>query len=73
MMVVGGTTYSRDVSETNDQCVDGCALIATYDKWNDRYIMRYVYKNMRGVLDMSSSDIRDTTFILFRRMDERSA
>lgn len=29
--------------------------------------MKYVYKNMRGVLDIQSSDLRGTAFILFYR------
>jgi len=71
IMVVGGHTYSDyAMPEKIDACQSGCGLVATYDKFTNTYVSRYVYENMEKILDLQSSDLRGTTFILFSRRTE---
>jgi hypothetical protein len=66
-MLIGGTTYSRDITETNDECVAGCALVAVWRKDNNSWFSRYVYTNMRGVLSVKTNFNTKKSVILFSR------
>lgn len=65
VILVGGTTYSRDITETNDECVAGCAIVAGWKKNNNSWLGRYVYTNMRGVLSVKSNNLIKKSVVLF--------
>ena len=55
LMVIGATTWSRDITETLDECaLDGCAVVGVYKKTTNVWLdgARQVYTNMRGVLSV---------------------
>lgn len=66
VILVGGTTYSRDITETNDECVAGCAIVAGWKKNTNSWLGRYVYTNMRGVLAVKSNNATKKSVILFK-------
>ena len=67
LMIMGGTTKSRDLTETIDECVDGCAVVGIYDKLTNRWKSRYLYSNMRGILQVQSDMSTRLTALLFHR------
>ena len=76
---MGGTTYSNTMTENNspNQCVDGCAVVASWSTLEGKFFDRWVFTKFNGVLALSSqwveydgynSDLyRGTTAILFTR------
>lgn len=71
VMVIGGTTKSRDVTETrvppyNECMYDGCAVVASWI--NDDWVQRYVYRNMRNVLEFAGNAETMTTIVLMDRI-----
>lgn len=67
VILIGGTTYSRDITETNDECVAGCAIVGGWKKNNNSWLGRYVYTNMRGVLAVKTNFNTKKSVILFSR------
>jgi len=67
VILVGGTTYSRDITETNDECVAGCAIVAGWKKNNNSWLGRYVYTNMRSVAAVKSNNSIKKSVVLFTR------
>lgn len=61
LIVVGATTFSRSLTELQDErsddCAAGCALVAGWrgESWN----FRYVYANMRGVVSIKHEETID--------------
>lgn len=73
VMLIGGNTKSRDVTETRrppyNDCMDyGCAVVASWI--NDDWVQRYVYRNMRNVLEFASNSDTMTTIVLMDRIKE---
>ena len=66
--VIGGTTYSPSVSETNrGECVQGCGLVSAWSKEKNDWISRWVYVNTRGVLAITSNAETKRSVVLFTR------
>jgi hypothetical protein len=69
IMLIGATTDSRAVTDTGDsfeECRNGCAVVATW-KNNDTWIQRYVYTNMRSVLEFANNEDTQVTIVLMSR------
>ena len=66
--VIGGTSWSPSVSETNrGECVHGCGLVSAWSKEKNDWISRWVYVNARGVLAITSNTETKRSVVLFKR------
>jgi hypothetical protein len=52
VFIVGFTTWSSSVSETNKACVQGCGGVAFYSKKKETWMSRWIYVNTRAVLEV---------------------